>query len=226
MNNEVTGFKDVSYSIKKRWKLIVLVTLVITLVSAVLSLFVITPKYESSTKLFIGKESSEESSSEYTNGDIELYKNLMSTYAEVIQTKDLVSSALNENGMAIDVDKALENLTVNTTENTQVLEIKYISTDPYEADNMVKAILNQFVKRSKQLIPNESVHVIQQSQVSVNPVSPNILRNTVIAFLVGFVLSLCIVFLLEYLNDSLKNKDELEKILGTSVIGVISDEKK
>lgn len=225
MDREVTWFKDLIYSIKARCKLIVLLTLIITLISAFLSFFVIQPEYEASTKLFIGKEGLE-SSTEYTNGDVELYQNLMATYSEIIQTKDLVSSALNEGEISVDVNKALKNLTVNTTENTQILEIKYISTDPYEANNIVKAISNEFVKESKQLIPNGNVQVIQQSQVPVDPVSPNIPMNIAIAFFIGFVLSLCIAFLLEYFNNSFKNKEELEVILGIPVIGAISVEKK
>ena len=56
MEEQVISLSEVFEAIKKRWIMIVAITLSATLISGILSFFVIKPVYETSTKLFIGKE--------------------------------------------------------------------------------------------------------------------------------------------------------------------------
>ena len=56
MNEENINIKEIFESLKKRYKLIIAITLGFTIISIILSFFVIKPKYEANTKLFIGKQ--------------------------------------------------------------------------------------------------------------------------------------------------------------------------
>ena len=60
MNEEIIKIEDIVDGLKKRWQLIVTITLIATIISAVVSFFIIKPKYEASAKLFVGKEASTE----------------------------------------------------------------------------------------------------------------------------------------------------------------------
>ncbi len=242
MEEEVIKIEDILHVLRERWKLIVIITSLTTLFSAVFSFCVIKPKYESTTKLFIGKE--ESSTSEYSNNDIQMYQKLMKTYAEVIKTKDLVDSALsgeyalleNEDdedeigviqsqSIPLMTKDVLENLTVTSSTDTQILEIEYTSTSPEEAADVVKAITSVFILKSKELIPNGNVQVIEEAQIAESPVSPNKKMNIAIAFVLGLMISIGLVFLLEYLDNSFKDKDTLENVLDLPVIGVIPNTK-
>ena len=66
-------------------EIIVLITIAATLVSAILSFFVIKPKYEATTKLFIGKQESQDNNA-YNNNDVMMYQQLMKTYAQLVKT--------------------------------------------------------------------------------------------------------------------------------------------
>ncbi len=220
MVEEVIKFDEILYCLKSKWKFIVCVTLTTTVLAAVVSFFIIKPKYQSSIKLFIGKEIGE-SNENYSNSDVEMYQKLMRTYSEVITTRDLISKALIKNNIFTDVDEALKNITIVTSTDTQVLQIKYKSIDPYEANNIVNAVKNTFIVRAKELIPNGNIQVIEESKVAESPVSPNRLLNICIGFLLGFILSIGLIALSLVLDNSFKNKDEVEKMLGISVIGTI-----
>ena len=82
INEEIQS--QIFEALKKRWILIVSITLVATLISGVLSFFVIKPTYETSTKVFIGKEESNQEG--YNTNDIQMYQKLLQTYAETIKT--------------------------------------------------------------------------------------------------------------------------------------------
>ena len=222
MEEQVISLSEIFEAIKKRWIMIVAITLTATIISGVLSFFVIDPVYETSTKVFIGKEESDDAA--YNSSDIQMYQQLLQTYAQAIQTKDLVNRAIS--GLSYDELEAsgvVNSLTVTPISSTQILEIKYQSKNPEEAKDVLKSVTDEFIVTAKELVPNGNVRVIEEVELPEEPVSPNKVMNIAIAFLLGLMVSVGLVFLLEYLDNTYKNKDQLEKDLGIPVLGAIPD---
>ena len=222
MEEQVISISEIFEAIKKRWIIIVAITLTATIISGIISFFVIDPVYEASTKVFVGKE--ENDNAAYNSSEINMYQQLLQTYAQAIKTKDLVNRAIS--GLKYDGLEArnvVESLTVNPISNTQILQIKYQSKDPNEAKDVLKSVTDEFIVTAKELVPNGNVRVIEEVELPQNPVSPNKKMNIAIAFLVGLMVSVGLVFLLEYLDNTYKNKDQLEKELGIPVLGAIPD---
>ena len=221
MEEQVISLSEIFEAIKKRWIMIVAITLSATLISGILSFFVIKPVYETSTKMFIGKEESEDTV--YNTNDIQMYQKLLQTYAQAIKTKDLVGRAINSLNYELEPSKVVGALTVTPVTDTQILQIKYKSKNQQEAVDVLKNITEQFIITSKELVPNGNVRVIEEVEFPENSVSPNKKMNIAIAFLLGLMVSLGLVFLLEYLDNTYKNKEQLEKELDIPVLGEIPD---
>ena len=222
MEEQVISISEIFEAIKKRWIIIVAITLTATIISGIISFFVIDPVYEASTKVFVGKE--ENDNAAYNSSDINMYQQLLQTYAQAIKTKDLVNRAIS--GLSYDeleASSVVDALTVNPISSTQILEIKYKSKDAEEAKDVLKGITDEFIVTAKELVPNGNVRVIEEVELPENPVSPNKKMNIAIAFLLGLMVSVGLVFLLEYLDNTYKNKDQLEKELGIPVLGAIPD---
>ena len=196
MEEQVISLSEIFEALKKRWIMIVAITLTATIVAGVISFFVIDPVYETSTKLFIGKEESDE---------------------------DLVGRAIEPLDYELEASSVVGALTVTPVTDTQILQIKYQSKEPQEAVDVLKNITQEFITTSKELVPNGNVRVIEEVELPENPVSPNKKMNIAIAFLLGLMVSVGLVFLLEYLDNTYKNKDQLEKDLGIPVLGSIPD---
>ena len=221
IEEQVISLSEIFEALKKRWIMIVAITVVATLISGVLSFFVIDPVYETSTKLFIGKEESDETA--YNTNDIQMYQKLLQTYAQAIKTRDLVGRAINGLSYDLEAENVVEALTVTPVTDTQILQIKYKSKDPQEAKDVLKNITEEFITTSKELVSNGNVKVIEEVQLPENPISPNKKMNIAIAFLLGLMVSVGLVFLLEYLDNTYKNKEQLEKELDIPVLGTIPD---
>ena len=219
MEEQVISIEEIFEALKKRWKMIALITILATVVSGVLSFFVINPVYEASTKVFIGKE--ENSEEGYNSNDIAMYQKLLKTYAQAIKTRDLLDAAIKETKYDLTVGQVSSGLTVTPVTDTQILEIKYQSLDPKEAEVILKSISNEFIKISKELVPNGNVRVIETVEMPENPISPNKVMNIAIAFLLGVMVSVGLVFLLEYMYNTYKTKEQLEKELEIPVLGII-----
>ena len=220
MEEQVISISEIFEALKKRWILIVSITLVATLISGVLSFFVIKPTYETSTKVFIGKEESNQEG--YNTNDIQMYQKLLQTYAETIKTNEVVQAAINStNNTDLTVPAVKGALTVTPVSDTQILQIKYQNKSPEVAKEILESITNEFVILAKELVPNGNVRVIEAVQLPENPVAPNKTMNIAIAFLLGLMVSVGLVFLLEYLDNTFKTKENLERELNIPVLGLI-----
>uniref|UniRef100_UPI002617FEFD YveK family protein n=1 Tax=Clostridium sp. TaxID=1506 RepID=UPI002617FEFD len=206
-------------ALKKRWLMIATITLLATLVVATISFFVIKPQYEASTKVFIGKEEGENQA--YNQNDVIMYQKLMKTYSEAIKTKDLINRALGNIKIDTTTESVLKNLTVSSVSDTQILQIKYQSRIPQESKAVIEEITDEFIKTSKDLVPNGNIQIIEKVELPEKPISPNKKMNVAIAFLLGLMVSVGLAFLLEFLDNTFKSKDQLERELDIPVIGVI-----
>ncbi len=213
------SISEILDSLKKRWKLIVVITLCATLLSGVVSFFVLKPQYEATTKVFIGKEEGAEQG--YNQSDVIMYKQLMKTYLETVKTKDLIGRALEDVKTELEVKEVLAGLTVTNVTDTQILEIKFKGKNPEEARDIVAAVTGEFINTSKTLVANGNVRVIEEVVVPENPVSPNKKMNIAIAFILGLMVSVGICFLLEFMDNTFKSKEQLEREIDIPVLGTI-----
>lgn len=220
MDEENIKIADILEALKNRWQLIICITLIATIVSAVFSFFIIKPKYQASTKLFIGKES-ESKDSNYSNNDVQMYQKLLKTYADVISTRDLVEDAFNENSIEINPDVVLNRLVVSPKTDTQILEISYTSGDKEECKEVVEAIADEFISISSDLISNSNVRIIEKATMPKSPVSPNKKINIMIALILGLMIGSGLAIILEFLDNTFKDKEQVEKILDLPVLGSI-----
>ena len=219
MEDEVIRLAVIFEALKKRWLMIVSITLIATIIAAVFNFFIIKPQYEASTKVFIGKDGGENQS--YSQNDVLMYQKLMKTYSEAIKTKDLISRSLKGTSLKLEPAEVLGNLTVVTLTDTQILQIKYKSTNPQEAKAVIEVISDEFIKTSKELVPNGNIKIIEAVELPQKPVSPNKKMNIAIAFLLALMVSVGLAFLLEFLDNTFKSKEQLERELDIPVIGSI-----
>lgn len=221
MNEENINIREIFLSLKERYKLILAITLSFTIISMLLSFFVIKPKYEANVKLFIGKQESKKT--DYDNNDVQMYQKLLTTYAEVLKTDDIIESSMKKIHMDENIKGVEKNLKVTPRADTQILEVSYTDTNKLEAANFLNSLTSNFMKESKKLIPNGNIQIIQKVKTPEKAVSPNKALNILVAFILGLIVGVGVALLLEFLDNTFKSKDELEKALDLPVLATIPD---
>lgn len=209
MEEQLINIEEVIRVFRKRKKLIATITLGFTLFSAIVSYFVIKPKYEANTKIFIGKEATGENQN-YSQSDVVMYQTLMKTYSEVIKTNDLILKAAEDANIDLKADEILDRLTIITIADTQILEIRFESVNPKESRDLIEGITKEFIEISKELYPNANIRILQKVTLPETPISPNKIINTQIGFLLGLMGSISFSFILEFL-ETMKIKEELDR---------------
>ncbi|MDS0526515.1 Wzz/FepE/Etk N-terminal domain-containing protein [Clostridium sp. SHJSY1] len=218
MEENNISLSDLLKILRNRLKLIVIITIVSTLVTAIACFYFIDPKYEASSKLFIGKEQGEKDEN-YNYNDVELYQKLIKTYSDVIMTKDLVDNSLSGKNIDESSGTILKNLSVTPKTDTQLIEIKYTDKDRFKANDIVAAITDEFVTYSKELIPNANVKIVQKVILPENPVSPNKPIYIALGFIIGALVSVILAILLELMDNTFKDRKQVEEILDLPVLG-------
>lgn len=221
MQEEITlDLKDFFGILKKRIKLIIAVTLISTFTAGIISFFVLPPTYEASLSVFIGKSLE---TKEYDSSDVMMYQKLVKTYAKIAESNDVAEKAINDLGGNYTV-KELQNVVKITPQaDTQIMDIKTENKDPKEAKRIVEAVTKSFIEKSKQIIPNGNVEIIDSPKVPEKPIKPKKALNVAIAFFLGLMVSVGIIFTLEYMDNTVKNEDDIEKHLEIPVLGMIPE---
>lgn len=221
MEEEITlDLKDFFGILKKRIKLILAVTLISTFTAGIVSFFVLPPTYEASLSVFIGKSLETQ---EYDSSDIMMYQKLVKTYAKIAESNDVAETAINDLGGNYTVKELQNVVKVTPQADTQIMDIKTENKDPKEAKRIVEAVTKSFIEKSKQIIPNGNVEIIDSPKVPEKPIKPKKALNVAIAFFLGLMVSVGIIFTLEYMDNTVKNEDDIEKHLEIPVLGMIPE---
>jgi polysaccharide biosynthesis transport protein len=94
-----------------------------------------------------------------------------------------------------------------------------------EADTN-RQLYDSLLERLKQVgissnVTTNNISVVDTATAPLFPYKPNLQSNLLAGLGIGLFLGLCLVFLLEYLDDSIRFPDMVERVLGVPLMGVI-----
>ncbi|WP_201750497.1 YveK family protein [Senegalia massiliensis] len=206
---------------KKKW-LIVLITLISIIASAIISFFILPSEYETYTTLMVGK------SKEYSGmnqgieyNDVLLNKQLVSTYGELAKSRAVGQKVIEDLDLDMSHGAFSEKVNVSLVNDTEIIKIVVSHKDPEETAIIANKTAEVFMEEVKEKMKIDNVQVIDKALVPEGPVSPKPMLNIAIAAVLGIMISVFIIFILEYLDNTIKTPNDVEKHLGLPVIGMI-----
>lgn len=211
--------KDYFKIVKKRILLVLLITLSCTLISAIVSYFVIKPVYKADIKVAIDATASKEQKENYN--DVIMYQKLVKSYSVYATSRVVANDVIKELNLDLTANQLIGMISVTPSGDTEFLSISVKSSDKDQATKVANQLAVSLKNVTKNIKNSDNVKLVDPATEPTKPDSPKPLLNTAIAFVVGLMLSIGIVFLLEYLDSTVKDEEELKKILGCPVVGVI-----
>jgi capsular polysaccharide biosynthesis protein len=207
----------------KRWWLILLVAASAAAVGYLVSS--LQPRvYQAATRLLV-------TPSRPDNGLIEFAKKGITSYPVRLQSQDFISRALADSDLGADPGQVLGAMKVQAVPDTLTINITMDDADPQRAAALANAVSAAFVE----LINGEAVNSTSSDKLLLvqpdvaqppgQPYQPRPLLTAGAAGVLGLVLGLVLAFALEFLDDTLKTTEDVQRILGTTTIGLIPSHK-
>ena len=199
--DETTDLRDYFEVVKKRLWIIITLMIICGLITGLISFFVLKPVYQASTSLIVDTERNE-SSQMITGDQFGVTQKLAVTYGEIIKSRAVLEDVIKNLKLDIEYEDLVNNVTVSPVKDTQIISISIQDTNPKKARDIANQIPRVFTKEAKRITKANDVQVIDKAILPKNPIKPNKVMNVLIAFVLGTMIGLFIVFLLEYLDNN------------------------
>jgi capsular polysaccharide biosynthesis protein len=200
---------------------IVLVTTVVTGVTVGFSLLQ-APTYEASIKILVGQKSTGQAG---LNSDVQGLQQLALTVARAVRTVPVAEGAIDRLSLPdVSAREVLNNMTVEPDPGTMFVDVSYRSSDPERAQlivNTIGQVLSEKVSAVSLGANAITATVWEPATLPQNPVSPDPVRNGILALVLGSLLGIVLALLLEHVDDSWDSPEEVEEISGVPTFGVI-----
>lgn len=188
------------------------------LVCLVISSFVITPTYESTTKIYILNKTDNAS---VTYSDVQMGTQLTKDYAELINSRYVLEEVMQKLSLDVEYKELIKKVSVDTPTDTRIVSITVEDTDPVLAMNIANCIREVASSHIQNVMDIEAVNVVESANMPMEKASPSRVKWTLAGGILGCFL-LCVFVLIQYLmDDTIKSSEDVEKYLGLGTLALI-----
>lgn len=182
-----------------------------------------TVSYQATAKIFVGR--GENLLDYYSSSEIQYYTEFMNIFSEIIRIDDFMEQTLEKHKITNVSAGAVKNsISFSASQNTPIFTVRYSTMQEEGAAEVLTAVCNEFIEQAKEIIPDVKPRILDSAKVY--PIYPDKKSVRVKYLLVGFVLGLAIILVVDYLDDTVKSKERLGKILPIPVLGDIPKHEK
>ena len=213
---------DVLYLLRKLWSrkfFIIFIALVVGTIALLGSVFLIKPKYTSTTRIYVVSRTADS----ITNQDLQAGSYLVKDYQEVITSNEVLSSVIDKEKLSLTPNELSSMISVTIPTDTRVISISVEDDNAQEATTIANTVREVAADKIKAVTKVDDVTTLEAAEVPKEPSSPNIKRNTLIGVIAGGVLAVISIIILEVLDDRVRRPEDIEDVLGLPLLGIVPD---
>ena len=153
--------------------------------------------------------------------DLQISRQLVQTYREIARSRRVLDSVIDNLKLDYSYGQLREKVEVTSVRDTEVIHITVTDPNPRLARRIANQVADSFKAQTEEIMQLESVTILDYAVIPSRPVSPRIPLNIAIALVVGLMVAAGLVFLLEYLDNTVKTPEDVQEYLGLPVLGII-----
>lgn len=219
---------DVFAMLKTLWKRkfsIVLVALVFAIAAFGYSAFLAKKEYQSTSRIYVVSRQNQDNNA-LTNSDLQAGSYLVKDYREIILSQNVLSQAIEELKLDMTPAELSKKISVSVPTDTRILSITAKDGDPKEAARIANGLRNVAAEKIISVTKVSDVTTLDEAEVPQSPSSPNIRRNVLLGFIAGAGLMVVLLVVVEVLDDRVKRPEDIEELMGLTLLGIVPDIKK
>lgn len=178
-----------------------------------------TPVYTSSITLLL--TSSQEGDSTITSSDINLNSKLISTYRQLIKSKNTLNEVIENLNLDMTVEDLSDSIEVSSVTNTSLIKVTVTNADSDIAVDIADEIAKVFPAKVKEMYNIDNIQLISEADIPNGPSNSNHTKEIVMFLVMGLAISCVYVFICNLLDTTIKSSEEIEREYGLYVLASI-----
>src|SRR5215217_2944900 len=220
-DERIISLRDILLVIRRRLWIISVVAVVLAGAAVGFSMAQ-TPVYEASIKILVGQE---RGITQDPNSALGLQQ-LTQTMVGGVSSRPVAKAVIRQENLRMTTEEFLSHLSAEQEPNTQWIQVNYTDSSPERAQRVANVVGDVFSKQVSEVSPNANAitaTVWERAVVPDAPVTPNPVRNGLLALALGLIIGVGLAFLLEYLDDRWNSPEEMERVSGAPTFGIIPE---
>lgn len=197
---------------------IILLILIFMVIGIIYTLGFVTPKYSSSTTLVLASGNNNKQTNTITTTDITLNSKLVSTYSELIKSKNVLRQVKSNLNINLDEEVLRNSIQVTSVKDTELIKITVTNEDATIAAKVANEIAKVFMGKVKEFYNIENIQVVDTAEIETQPSNINHTKDVVIFAGIGLVVAVMYVLIANMLDTTIKTAEEVEKLFKVPVL--------
>ncbi len=197
---------------------ILLIVAILVVIGIIYSYKFVTPVYTASTTLVLATANDNssvstgtQSSESITTTDVTLNSKLISTYSELVKSKNVLRQVISNLNIDVEESELRKNISVSSVKDTELIEIKVTNIIPTNAMKIANEIAKVFAQKVGEIYNINNVHVVDDAETPSSPSNVNHIKDIAIFAAIGFVIAIIYVLIANMLDTTIKTTDEIEQ---------------
>ena len=215
---------DVLALLHKLWtkKLLILFTAFYFAVFSFLgTYFFIQPTYTSTTRIYVVNQATDNNN--LSAQDLQAGTYLVNDYKEIITSNDVLSEVIKDEKLNMTEAELAKMISVDIPTDTRLISISVKAKTGQDAQVLANKVREVASKKIKNVTKVDDVTTLGEAKLPSSPSSPNIKRNVLLGAILGGFVAIVAVLVREVLDDRIRRPEDVEDVLGMTLLGIIPD---
>lgn len=220
--------RDFLRVLRRRWRIVVALVLLST-GAAVTVTTLSTRVYQADTQVFVSlQDTGSGTSSNAYQGNL-FSQERVKSYARIANSPKVTDAVVKQLRLDLTPEQVASKITATAPTDTVLVDLVVRDPSPTRARDIANAVSTQFARVVRDLerpvngrASPVSVTVVRPADLPLSPVSPRSTVNVALGLLVGLALGVGVAVLRETLDTTVKTSEDLQKLTGSSALGVIA----
>lgn len=181
------------------------------------------PMYSASTTLVLASSEDTEKNvnTTITATDITINSKLVSTYSELVKSKNILREVISNLGIQIEEDLLRKHVEVTAVKNTELIEITVEDENPSTAAKIANEIARVFTEKVKEIYNINNVQIVDEAEVAGEPSNINYVKSAILFAGIGLAVAVMYAIVVNMFDTTVKTAEDIEKNFEVPVLASI-----
>ncbi|MDJ0304957.1 Wzz/FepE/Etk N-terminal domain-containing protein [Dehalobacter sp.] len=216
--------RRIVYSVVRKWWLIILLVILSGGTGYYFNVISTQTAYSADTTLYVLNRDKVEAGQALSSQDLTMSQTLLTQFSGIFYSRSVTTAAADElKAYNISPNMLGSMVSISSEKDSNLLTIRAMAPTPELAAAAANAMANEFISQIRTITKSDFIGILDAAQVPAHPIPNNGLMETFLWMLIGLIISLGIIFVIEYFDTTVRSAEDIETCLKIRVIGIIPE---